>query len=332
MNSGLRKSLVKKIFSISSCSEFEKTAMEVFTYQYANNILYKTYLDYLGVDPGSVTCTPDIPFLPVTMFKNHRILTAASSGKLLFRSSGTAGTVRSAHYVADPAIYETSFSEGFKMFYGDPEKLCILALLPSYIERSDSSLVYMVKGLIEKGSCRQSGFYLDNIDRLAETLMNIESDGVSSLLLGVSFALLDLVEKYSFSLKNTIIMETGGMKGKRREMIREELHSVLKTGFGVETIHSEYGMTELLSQAYSQGEGIFSAPPWMKIIIRDPYNPLARLSPGRSGGVNIIDLANIDSCAFIETSDLGKIHSDEKFEILGRFDSSDIRGCNLMAE
>lgn len=332
MNAGLRKNLVKKIFSINSGGEFEKTALEVFAYQSANNIIYKTYLDYLGLNPNVVNCTRDIPCLPVTMFKTHKVLTACPEIKLVFKSSGTTGMMRSTHYVADSEIYETSFLKCFESFYGDPEKICILALLPSYIERGDSSLVYMVKGLIEKSSNRRSGFYLDDIDRLVATLRSLEADDENTLLLGVSFALLNLAERHKFALKNTIIMETGGMKGKRREMIREELHAILKTGLGVETIHSEYGMTELLSQAYSTGEGIFATPPWMKIVIRDPYNPLARLPQGRSGGVNIIDLANIDSCAFIETADLGKIHPDGKFEILGRFDSSDIRGCNLMAE
>ena len=227
-------------------------------------------------------------------------------------------------------LYEQSFHKGFTHFYGDVSDYCILALLPSYLERSGSSLIYMVNDLIERSQHPESGFYLDEIEKLTKTLIRLDKEGKKILLIGVSFALLDLVENHSLKLNNTIIMETGGMKGRRKELIREELHDILKRGFGVEKIHSEYGMTELLSQAYSKGNGIFKTPPWMKLLIRDTEDPLSYLNDGKTGGINVIDLANINSCSFIATQDLGKNHENGLFEILGRFDNSDIRGCNLM--
>jgi hypothetical protein len=248
----------------------------------------------------------------------------------VFSSSGTTGQITSKHYIADIQLYEQSYTKGFHHFYGDVGQYCILALLPSYIERSGSSLIYMVNDLIEKSKHPQSGFYLNEIDSLIDTLTALDAKGKKVLLIGVSFALLDLVEKYQLQLKNTIVMETGGMKGRRKELIRKELHEHLMKGFGVETIHSEYGMTELLSQAYSNGNGIFKTPPWMKFMIRDTEDPLSFLPFGKTGGINVIDLANINSCSFIATQDLGKKYEDESFEILGRFDHSDVRGCNLM--
>lgn len=237
---------------------------------------------------------------------------------------------QSKHFVTDLSIYEESYLKAFEQFYGNIEDYTVLALLPSYLERDGSSLIYMVNDLIEKSKKEKSGFYLHNLDELAKNLLELDSKGEKVLLIGVSFALLDLLEKFQFKLKNTVIMETGGMKGRRKELIREELHTILCEGFGVSEIHSEYGMTELLSQAYSKGNGIFNCPPWMKILIRDTEDALSLLPKGKSGGINVIDLANVNSCSFIATQDLGKIHPNNTFEIIGRFDDSDVRGCNLM--
>lgn len=247
-----------------------------------------------------------------------------------FSSSGTTGSVTSKHLVTDLSIYEESYLKGFQHFYGNVEDYVILALLPSYLERDGSSLIYMVDDLIQKSKHPESGFYLDNLKDLSETLNKLEAEKQKTLLIGVSFALLDVVEQFQFNLKHTIVMETGGMKGRRKEIIRQELHDRLKAGFGVNQIHSEYGMTELLSQAYSKGNGLFECPPWMKIIARDTEDALTLLPPSKTGGINIIDLANINSCAFIATQDLGKTYENNLFEIIGRFDNSDIRGCNLM--
>jgi phenylacetate-coenzyme A ligase PaaK-like adenylate-forming protein len=327
-----RKIFEEKIFSLTSEDEFLEAALELFHFQSAGNRIYKQYLDILGFDPGKVKNLADIIFLPVSFFKTRRIITGSSNEKIVFRSSGTAGDQPSRHYVPDPGIYEKSFLKCFEIFYGSPSKYCILALLPSYLERGDSSLVYMAGKLIEKSSCPDSGFYLDNTEKLASTIIDLEAGNVPVILLGVSFALLDLVEQYNFSLKSTVIIETGGMKGKRKELTREELHQVLKSRTGLKFIHSEYGMTELFSQAWSASDGIFSTPPWMKVMVRDSYDPFSYVPAGRSGGINVIDLANIDSCAFLETSDLGRILPDGRFEVLGRFDNSEIRGCNLLAE
>ncbi|HSI70684.1 MAG TPA: hypothetical protein VK941_10655, partial [Gillisia sp.] len=283
------------------------------------------------VSPADVKSLEEIPFLPIQFFKSHRIFPAEGEVQKIFTSSGTTGTTTSSHFVKDLVIYEESFIKAFHHFYGDFEDYVVLALLPSYLEREGSSLIYMVNSLIQKSGHPQSGFYLDNLEDLKTNLIQLDKSGRKVLLLGVSFALLDLVENSSFQLKNTIIMETGGMKGRRKEMIREELHAHLKKGFGVENIHSEYGMTELLSQAYSSGKGVFNCPPWMKILIRDPEDALSYHPNGKTGGINVIDLANFNSCSFIATQDLGKIIGDNDIEILGRFDHSDIRGCNLMA-
>ncbi len=332
MNTGQRITFKKKIFNISPGNEFEEAALELFRFQSQHNKVYKRYLDLLGTNTDKISKVRDIPCLPVSLFKTHMIFTENGPAKLVFKSSGTGSMIPSCHYVADPELYKTSFKKCFELFYGTPDNYCILALLPSYLERSDSSLVYMVGELLKESSHPKSGFYLDDLDSLASILSELDSNEESVFLMGVSFALLELVEKYTFTLKNTIVVETGGMKGKRKELTREELHSVLKSGFGVKTIHSEYGMTEILSQAYSVSEGKFFSPPWMNVMIRDAYDPFAYLEAGRNGGINIIDLANIDSCAFLETSDLGRILPDGGFEILGRFDNSDIRGCNLLAE
>ncbi len=318
------------IFEIANTDQFQAKALEVFSYQYQKNMAYNQFCSLLGKSPDKVHQVSDIPFLPIDFFKSKKIVSATQTPTTIFTSSGTTGSVTSKHYVLDTAIYEKSYLKAFELFYGDVANYCILALLPSYLERQGSSLIYMVDDLIKKSHHPESGFYLNDLGILKNKIEALEEKGTKILLIGVSFALLDLVEKHSLSLKHTTIMETGGMKGRRKEMIREELHTILKKGFGVEHIHSEYGMTELLSQGYSKGEGIFNAPPWMKILIRDPEDPLAYLAQGKTGGVNVVDLANIHSCSFIATQDLGKSYSDGSFEILGRFDNSDIRGCNLM--
>ncbi len=313
------------IFSVSE-NNFEEIALSIFDYQYKNNLVYKEFADYLGKNtPKSID---QIPFLPIEFFKTHNVVChSVLKNKILFTSSGTTGTQTSRHIVTDTRIYKESFVKGFQLFYGNPKEWRILALLPAYLERKGSSLVYMANELISMSENPDSGFYLYNHNDLIEIL---NRGNKKTILLGVSFALLDLAEKYKLNLNNTTVMETGGMKGRRREITRNELHSFLTERFGVKKIHSEYGMTELLSQAYSKGEGIFKTPPWMKIIIRDPHDPFSFVANTQTGAINIIDLANINSCSFIATNDLGKKISPQSFEVLGRFDNSDIRGCSLM--
>lgn len=320
-----------EIFAISSEKEFSAKALEVFQYQRATNSVYKNYIKALGIaDDFTPSTIQEIPFLPIEFFKSHEIISGNDRPEVTFESSGTTGSTTSKHFVTDLSVYEKSFLQGFEMRYGNPNDYCILALLPGYLERSNSSLIYMVTQLADKSKHADSGFYLNNLNRLATTLKELDRKGVKTLLIGVSFALLDLIEKRRFNLKNTIIMETGGMKGQRKELVREELHATLKIGFGTTNIHSEYGMTELLSQAYSNENGTYHTPPWMKILIRDVNDPLSLLGDEKTGGLNIIDLANVNSCSFIATQDLGKTHRDGTFEVLGRFDASDVRGCNLM--
>ncbi|RZS99648.1 acyl transferase [Aquimarina brevivitae] len=320
-----------EIFSIASHNAFEQLALKIFRFQYTNNRVYQQYCNLLGVSKTEVSSLVDIPFLPIAFFKLKKVLSHQKIEQL-FTSSGTTGSTPSNHFVSDLSIYESSFTKGFEYFYGDISDYTVLALLPSYLEREGSSLVYMADHMIKNSSAKESGFYLNEVSELIAVLKTLKKQDKKVLLLGVSFALLDLAEKIDFSLpKHFIVMETGGMKGRRKEMIRAELHSLLKKGFGTSNIHSEYGMTELLSQAYSKGNGIFTCPPWMKICIRDPEDPLQLLDVNKSGGINVIDLANINSCSFIATQDLGKIvNSNGDFEVLGRFDHSDIRGCNLM--
>jgi phenylacetate-coenzyme A ligase PaaK-like adenylate-forming protein len=318
------------LFSISSQKEFEKITLKVFRHQYDHNQVYQDFCSLLKKDKSNVKSIEEIPFLPIQFFKSHEILSSNDSVQETFTSSGTTGILTSKHLVTDLAIYEQSFRKTFSQFYGNTEDYVVLALLPSYLERDGSSLIYMVNDLIESSNHPESGFYLNNYDELIHKLIELDSWGQNILLIGVTYALLDLVEKQSFQLKNTIVMETGGMKGKRKEIIREELHAILCDGFGVSTIHSEYGMTELLSQAYSLGNGIFECPPWMSILIRDTEDALSYIDYGKTGGINVIDLANINSCSFIATQDLGKKYPNHSFEVLGRFDASDIRGCNLM--
>lgn len=317
------------IFNISNSNEFEKICLRVFHFQFEHNPVYQQFCGLIGKNPENVNSYKEIPFLPIEFFKSKKVIADRKKPEIIFTSSGTTGKLTSSHYVTDLDIYEKSFTEGFKRFYGNPEDYIILALLPSYLERTGSSLIYMAEKLIKASNHEASGFYLNELDLLAGKLSELDKKGKKILLIGVSFALLDLVENYSFDLKNTIIMETGGMKGRRKEMIRQELHDILRKGFGTPHIHSEYGMTELLSQAYSTGNGIFECPPWMKILIRDPEDALSLISENKTGGINIIDLANINSCSFIATQDLGRITS-KGIQILGRFDNSDIRGCNLL--
>ena len=318
------------IFNITSEASFNAAALAVFKHQFEHNSVYRSFCDLLYKHPSEVKTVQQIPFLPIQFFKSHTIVSNSKYAEATFTSSGTTGSIVSKHFVSDLEIYKQSFRRGFKSFYGNIENYTVLALLPSYLEREGSSLVYMANDMIAESKQPESGFYLHDLEALKNTLINLEAKGQKTLLIGVSYALLDLIEAHSFKLKHTTVMETGGMKGQRKELVKSELHTILKQGFGVDTIHSEYGMTELLSQAYSYGDGVFSTPTWMKILTRDPEDALSIQPIGKSGGVNIIDLANINSCAFIATQDLGKIHSNGTFEILGRFDESDIRGCNLM--
>ena len=318
------------IFTISSQKQFEKIALKVFRFQYENNLVYQEFCDFLKVGKQSVKTLQQIPFLPIQFFKNNNVVSNTNEIQETFTSSGTTGMITSKHLVTDVSLYEQSYRNAFSEFYGNIEDHAILALLPSYLERSGSSLIYMVKDLIELSNNEHSGFYLHNYDELITKILDLDNSGQNVILIGVTYALLDIVEKQKFKLKNTIIMETGGMKGKRKELIREELHEILCDGFGVSTIHSEYGMTELLSQAYSLGNGIFECPAWMQILIRDTEDAMTYVSNGKTGGINVIDLANINSCSFIATQDLGKKYPNNSFEVLGRFDNSDIRGCNLM--
>lgn len=325
------KPCIDSIFNIHSPSEFKVLALEVFHYQASENEVYKSYIKALKVNVPKVNELEKIPFLPIEFFKTHRILTGNQhSTSKIFTSSGTTGSAQSKHYVNDITVYERSYQKGFEYFYENIEEYCVLALLPSYLEREGSSLIYMANDLIKKSKHPRSGFYLHNYQELINVLKELGDQKI--ILLGVTYALLDMADHLKTPLKNNkiIVMETGGMKGKRKEMVREELHGILYKNFGIKKIHSEYGMTELLSQAYSKGEGSFNCPPWMRILIRDTNDPLTTLPSGKTGGINVIDLANINSCSFIATQDLGRLWDNNSFEVLGRFDNTDIRGCNLM--
>lgn len=322
--------LSDKIFQINTEQEFNDVAVEVFHFQYGNNLLYQQYCDLIKVNPLEVKDSSQIPFLPISFFKSHEVKTTTFKEEIIFLSSGTTQQTPSKHFVKELSLYEKSFLITFKQFYGEVKDYCILALLPSYVEREGSSLVYMVEKLIAKSEHSESGFYLNNKSELINTLKTLEASGQKTILFGVSFALLDLAEQNQLQLENTIIIETGGMKGRREEKTREELYAIYNKKLGVSSIHSEYGMTELLSQAYSLDKGIFSSPNWMKIFIRDINDPFELLEKNKIGGINIIDLANIYSCSFIATQDLGKSHQNNTFEVVGRFDNSDLRGCNLL--
>jgi len=338
-----------KIFNVTA-NNFEQLALEIFQYQYQYNSVYKTYVDTMKFNPQKINTLSRIPFLPIQFFKTHAIKTTDFDPVCIFESSGTMQTVNSHHYVKDIDLYRQSFTKAFQLFYGPIDDWCIIGLLPSYLERKNSSLVLMVDELVRKSNHSESGFYLYEYDKLYETLRELEEKKQKTLLIGVTFAVIDFAEKYSFPLRYTTIMETGGMKGRREDITRQELHELLRTKFSNESIHSEYGMTELLSQAYSKQNGIFCCPPWMKVLVRDEEDPLEVLNAGLhnsqhdsyrlanydlqssiKGLINVIDLANVFSCSFIATDDAGKLYNDGSFEVIGRVDNSDIRGCSLMA-
>ena len=322
-----------RIFSIHSLAAFESLALDIFRYQSKENKVYSAFVSGLNINIKKVESIAQIPFLPIEFFKSHAVITGNVSGnEIVFSSSGTTGISTSQHLVKDIGLYDRSFKKGFELLCENIEDLTILALLPSYLEREGSSLIYMVDALIKDTKNEDSGYYLYNHEELFQKLTILQQKSRKVLLIGVTYALLDFIEHYSINFPELMVMETGGMKGKRKEMIREELHAELTKGFGVSKIYSEYGMTELLSQAYSRGDGIFECPPWMKIMIRDTNDPLSYLAAGQTGGINVIDLANLYSCAFIATQDLGKVYENGKFEVLGRFDNSDIRGCNLLVQ
>ena len=316
--------------SIDHPETFDQIAMYRYRDQYAHVAVYQEFCDHLGRTPERVLAVSQIPYLPISFFKTHQVLRAGVDTSHYFTSSATTGMVPSKHYVPRLDVYEKSFRQGWELFYGPVENYCVLALLPSYLERTGSSLVYMAQDMIQRSGHPKSGFYLDQFKELSETLLALEASQTPTLLLGVTFALLDFSAQYPMALKHTIVMETGGMKGRGREMIREEVHQKLSDAWGGAAIHSEYGMTELLSQAYSLGGGVFSCPPWMQVNIRDTEDPLTRLPEGQSGGIDIIDLANVDSCSFISTQDLGRATGPGQFKVLGRFDHAEIRGCNLL--
>ena len=318
------------VFNIQNQSDFKTCALQVFRHQFKNNTVYRSFCDLLYIHSSDVKKVEEIPFLPIQFFKSHAVLSSNQAVKETFTSSGTTGSSVSKHMVTDLSWYTKSYTKGFEYFYGPIEDYTVLGLLPNYLERDGSSLIYMVDDFIKKSNKPASGFYLNNLTELSKTLIALDKKGEKVLLIGVTFALLDLIERQQFKLQNTIIMETGGMKGRRKEMIREELHEILCAGFGVSKIHSEYGMTELLSQGYSSGDGVFDCPPWMKILARDTEDALTMVGSNKTGGLNVIDLANYNSCSFIATQDLGKVDNNGRFEVLGRFDHSDIRGCNLM--
>ena len=318
------------VFNIQNQSDFKTCALQVFRHQFKNNAIYRSFCDLLYIHSSDVKKVEEIPFLPIQFFKSHAVLSSTQAVQETFTSSGTTGSSVSKHMVTDLSWYTKSYTKGFEYFYGPIEEYTVLGLLPNYLERDGSSLIYMVDDFIKKSNKPSSGFYLNNLTELSKTLIALDKKGEKVLLIGVTFALLDLIERQQFKLQNTIIMETGGMKGRRKEIIRNELHEILCAGFGVSKIHSEYGMTELLSQGYSSGDGVFDCPPWMKILARDTEDALTMVGTNKTGGLNVIDLANYNSCSFIATQDLGKVDNNGSFEVLGRFDHSDIRGCNLM--
>lgn len=322
-----------KVLTVQT-ADFEELALEIFHFQYNNNPIYQQYTNALGIRPGQVSSLIQIPFLPIRFFKSHEVRTGLFEPEQIFESSGTTGTTGSRHFVKDAGWYRQCFTTAFRQFYGHPAEWCIIGLLPSYLERQNSSLVFMVDELIRQSGHPNSGFYLDEFDRLAGVLKQLEQKGQKTLLIGVTFALLDFAERHPFPLKHTIIMETGGMKGRREELVRPQVHNIIKEAFGMGLVHSEYGMTELLSQAYSKGEGVFQAPEWLRVMLRDEEDPLALTASVQNvtnGAINVIDLANIHSCCFIATDDAGRLHPDGSFEVLGRLDGSDLRGCSLLS-
>ena len=321
---------IKTIFDINTDHDFNEKALKIFHWQAKNIPVYKEYVSSLELKPEIINKIEEIPFLPIQFFKSREVIEIGNSPETIFKSSGTTETGTSHHSVVDLNLYQQSFTKGFELAYGKIYNTCVVALLPNYLEQGDSSLIYMIDSLIEQSDHLKSGFYLNETNALLDTLSELKKSNTKTLLIGVTYALLDFIEKQKIDFSNLIVMETGGMKGRRKEMVREELHNILCAGFGVSQIHSEYGMTELLSQAYSNGEGIFNTPPWMKILTREISDPLALCKENKTGGINVIDLANISSCCFISTQDLGRTLGNKQFEIIGRFDNSDTRGCNLM--
>jgi hypothetical protein len=321
---------LKRIFGSMDASSFNEIALGVFRCQSAKNETYRRYVELSGTVPAQIDHYSQIPFLPVAFFKSHPVKCGSGPDQKIFLSSGTTGSVRSRHHIADLDVYRTSLVQGFERIYGPLAGWEIIGLMPSPAENPSSSLIFMVDEWIRRSSSKRSGFYLNRFEELADLLADKKPVPRQSLVIGLSYALLDFSEVFRGSATDWVVMETGGMKGRREEMVREELHGILQEKFGLNDIHSEYGMTELLSQAYSKKEGRFFSPPWMKILIRDPNDPFQLFPPGKTGCINIIDLANFNSCSFIATDDLGKIYEDGSFEVLGRFDQGDIRGCNLM--
>ncbi len=322
--------LENRITNIQSTDEFNGIALEIFHFQYENNSIYKSFVDFLNIDISGIDHYSLVPFLPIEFFKDHKVISGDCNPDKYFSSSGTTGIKTSKHYIINDRLYKESFTKAFNLFFGNIEDYVLLALLPSYLERKGSSLVFMTDRLINDTRNVESGFYLDEYDQLNEVLLELKKKQKKTILIGVTYALLDFAEKYKPEFPELIIIETGGMKGRKKEMIRDEVHAILKKNFDVNRIYSEYGMTELFSQAYSMGDGIFNCPPWMKVLIRNLNDPMSLVGYGKSGGLNIIDLANIYSCSFIATQDLGKLYDNGTFEVLGRFDNSDVRGCNLM--
>jgi hypothetical protein len=322
----------KKVFGSLNEGDFNALAREIFHLQYGRNEIYRRYADALGVSPGSISHYSQVPFLPVSFFRTHEVVAGISLPEKIFLSSGTTGMERSRHSILDLSVYDESLLKGFTLFYGNPDTYDVFALTPGPDRNPDSSLIYMISKWIEKSRSAISGFYLDRQEILAKLLPEREAHGKQTLLIGLSYALVDFADKFPLSLPHAVIMETGGMKGKRKEMVREELHAFLSERFRCKNIHSEYGMTELLSQAYAKEKGRFKSPPWMKVLVRDTNDPLSLLDENKTGGLNIIDLANFNSCSFLALQDLGRINGDGTFEVLGRFDYSDLRGCNLMVD
>jgi phenylacetate-coenzyme A ligase PaaK-like adenylate-forming protein len=323
---------IPSVFSIRNEKEFAAAALAIFKQQALHCAPYRQFISNLHINPLQVHALADIPYLPISFFKSHKVLSSDDREEIIFSSSGTTGQTQSRHFVTDLKVYEESFNRAFEQFYGSAEDTCLLALLPSYLERDGSSLIYMIDALLKQSKHPDSGYFLHNHQDLYQKLITLKEKKQRTILIGVTYALLDFLDTYQLNFPELIVMETGGMKGKRKEMVREELHGIIKSGFGVDAVHSEYGMTELLSQAYSSGNGIFDCPNWMKIVLRDTNDPLTLLSSHQTGGINVIDLANINSCSFIATQDLGRLFPNGSFEVLGRFDNADIRGCNLLVQ
>lgn len=320
---------VNNIFSVKPAG-FEQLALDIFRYQYQHCMVYRDWCRYMQVDAQTVDSVASIPFLPISFFKTHAVIAEGKAPAIVFESSGTGGGATSKHHVADLAVYTTSFTQQFERMFGPPQDWCILSLLPAYLERKGSSLVMMAEALMQQSGHRDNGFYLYDFPALAEKLQRLDASGQKVLLLGVSFALLDFAEAFPMQLRHTTVMETGGMKGRKQEITRQELHAQLCSQLGIQQVATEYGMTELLSQAYASGEGLLQPASWMRAMVRDESDPLAVTAAGR-GILNMIDLANIYSCSFIATEDAGIVYQNGCFEVLGRIDNSDIRGCSLLA-